>query len=130
MKKKFISFLIVPAVLLTIWTSGCYYDTVISDTSVYSGEEVTFSGDILPIFTSSCSFSECHGSGDEAPDLSEANAYNSLIAGGYIDLDNPELSELYQWVKGNRTTSMPISGTDPKVVSAIISWINQGALNN
>ena len=130
MKKKILSHIIFPIIILTVILSGCYYDTVISDVSVYTGEEVSFSGDIIPIFTASCGFSECHAPGDEPPDLSPANAYSSLISGGYIDTDNPIQSELYQWVNGNRATLMPIDGTDPKIVSAVLSWIEDGALNN
>ncbi len=133
MKKNILSFLIVPALLVVILGSGCYYDAVIPDPSIYGPPdetEVTFSGEILPIFNTDCNTSGCHGVGEVAPDLSAANAYNALINGGYIDISNPSQSELYQWVKGNRSIPMPISGTDPKITSAILSWITQGAQNN
>jgi hypothetical protein len=133
MKKKILSFLIVPALFVIGLISGCYYDEVIPDVSIYEedpGGEVTFSGDIIPIFNTSCSLSGCHSPGGHSPDLTAANAYNSLINGEYIDVENPEQSELYQWVNGNRTTPMPISGTDPKIASAILAWITQGAQNN
>jgi hypothetical protein len=135
MKKKILSFLIVPALLVIGLISGCYYDEVIPDVSIYEEDpngEVTFSEDIIPIFNAGCNSSGCHGSvpGDIAPDLSTANAYSSLFNGGYINVDKPEQSELYQWVNGNRSTPMPINGTDPKIASAILSWITQGAQNN
>ena len=133
MKKKFLSFQIIPALLIISLVSGCYYDEVIPDPSIYGptdDTEVTFSGDIIPIFNSSCNLSGCHGPGEVPPDLSAANAYNSLQNGGYIDVANPEQSELYQWVNGNRAVPMPVSGTNPNTASTILSWIKQGAQNN
>ncbi len=130
MKKKNLSLLIIPGLLTFVLFSGCYYDAVISDVSIYSGEQVSFAESIVPQFTASCSFSGCHSSGAIAPDLTAPNAYNALINGDYININNPEQSELYQWVNGNRNTPMPVSGTDPKIVSSVLSWIEQGAQNN
>ncbi len=130
MNNKILSFLIVPALFVAVMFSGCYYDTVISDTTIYSGEDVTFSGDIIPIFNADCNTSGCHDLGGIPPDLSPANAYDALFDGDYINVEDPVQSELYQWVNNNRNTPMPISGTDPNTVSKILSWIDQGALNN
>jgi len=135
MKNRILSFLIVPALLLVGMMSGCYYDEVIYDPSSYEedpngGDLVTFNADILPIFNSGCNVSGCHSTGGAAPDLTDNNAYNALINGGYIDLVSPKQSELYRWVNGEGSVTMPISGTDPQIVSDILSWIQQGAQNN
>ena len=130
MKNKTLSILVLSAVLGMGLISGCYYDEIIPDTSIYSGEQISFNVDIIPLFDSSCNASGCHNTGQVAPDLTAGNAYNSLINDGYVDVANPESSELYQWVKGNRTTPMPISGTDSKIVSSVLLWVEQGALDN
>ncbi len=129
MKNKILFYLIIPALFILSLNSGCKYDEIVPET-VPPGVVVTFSGDILPIFNASCNFSGCHAVGQTPPDLTPNNAYDALFDGGYIDIDNPEQSELYQWVKGNRGTPMPITGTDNKIVSETLAWIEQGALNN
>jgi hypothetical protein len=128
MKIKILSFLALSALLGMGLISGCHYDEILPD--INPGDEVSFSEDIVPLFDASCNSSGCHKTGGIAPDLTADNAYNALINGNYIDVTNPETSELYQWVAGNRTTPMPISGTDSKIVSAVLLWIEQGALDN
>jgi hypothetical protein len=91
-------------------------------------DSVKFSADILPIFTAECK--SCHNTGTTAPDLSEANAYNSLTAtpGQYIDVANPPASHLYLHI-----TEIPNShggGTKTSAGEKILVWIQQGALNN
>ena len=127
MKNKILSFLIVSVFLIISLNSGCKYDEIVPKPPE---GEIKFSMDIIPIFNASCNFSGCHGFGDKPPDLSVNNAYNSLTTGGYIDLDAPDQSELYQWVKGNRALPMPTNGTDPQIAATILEWINQGAKNN
>ena len=129
MKNKILSFLIVPALLIISLNSGCKYDEIVPE-APDPGVVVKFSSDILPIFNASCNFSGCHNFGGTPPDLTSNNAYSELITGGYIDIDNPEQSELYQWVKGNRSIPMPLTGTDPEIVSKTLAWIQQGAQNN
>ncbi len=123
-------FLIIPALLVMSMVSGCYYDEILPDVPIDPGVDVTLSGDLVPIFDASCNTSGCHGVAQIAPDLTAANAYNALINGNYINTDTPESSELYQWVKGNRSIPMPISGTDQQIVSTVLIWIGQGAQNN
>lgn len=129
MKKKILSFLLVPALLIISLNSGCKYDEVLPET-VPPGVEVKFGSDIIPIFNSSCNFSGCHNFGGAPPDLTPNNAYDELITGGYIDLDVPDQSELYLWVDGTRSPPMPTSGVDAQIASKILAWIEQGAQNN
>lgn len=111
--------------------SGCYKDkTVILDTGEEITRTVTFNNDIIPIFNSSCNVSGCHSAGGKAPDLSAANAYNSLIGGGYINTDNALASELYMWMTGKRGTPMPVSGVNKDYNALVLAWIKQGAQNN
>ncbi len=111
--------------------SGCYKDrTVLFDT----GEEITrpvgFAADILPIFNNSCNTSGCHNAGGKSPDLTAANAYNSLSAGNYINVGNPVSSELYLWMTGKKGVPMPTTGINKDYNALILAWIKQGAQNN
>lgn len=121
-------FLVSISVLLL---SGCYKDkTVLFDT----GEEITrpvgFAADILPIFNSSCNTSGCHNAGGKSPDLTAANAYNSLSTGNYFNVGNPVNSELYLWMTGKKGVPMPTTGINKDYNALILAWIKQGALNN
>ncbi len=89
------------------------------------GTEVSFSEDIIPIFTGNCT--ACHGGAIE-PDLRPDNAYESL-QDGYISDDpenNPEGSKIY--------SILLESGHSPRASELekqqILEWIRQGALNN
>jgi hypothetical protein len=111
--------------------AGCYKDkTVISDTGSEITRTVTFSGDIIPIFNSSCNMSGCHNSGGKAPDLTPSKAYNALTNGGYLNTENPEKSELYLWMTGKKGTPMPTSGINKDYNALVLAWIKQGAINN
>jgi len=126
---------IVPAIavmaLAVFFAPGCYKSTTVdlsSDQEIT--REVSYANDVLPIFEKSCSISGCHTAGGISPDLSTANAYNSLINSDYLDLANPENSKLYGFVSGTLTPVMPVSGADPEIAAMILAWIKQGAQNN
>lgn len=93
-------------------------------------EDVSFELDIIPIFNASCNSAGCHNAGGIAPDLSEANAYDALTTGAYYNLDTPAESELYQWMSGNRSIPMPLSGADAAYNALVLQWITEGALDN
>ncbi len=110
---------------------GCYKDkTVILDSGPAITRTVTFSNDIIPIFNKSCSLSGCHTTGGKAPDLSAANAYNSLKIGNYLNTGNPEGSQLYLWLTGKKSTQMPPGGLNKDYNALVLAWIKQGANNN
>ena len=111
--------------------SGCYKDkTVIFDTGAEITRPVGFAADILPIFNSSCNTSGCHNAGGKSPDLTAANAYNSLSTGNYFNVGNPVSSELYLWMTGKKGVPMPTTGINKDYNALILAWIKQGALNN
>lgn len=113
----------------TIFLSSCYYDEVLP----VNGEipdNVSFSGDIIPIFDASCNAVGCHSTDGVSPDLTAENAYSDLFNENLITTSNPEGSELYQWMVGNRALSMPVSGSNPRYNTLVLAWIQQGALDN
>lgn len=122
---------IITVVILSI--NGCTKDTtiIIQDTAVIT-RAVSFSQDIQPIFKTSCNNVGCHNTGEKKPDLSQANAYASLISGNYTNVSQPENSELYLWLTGQRATAMPMGAAkNPDSINELVlAWITQGAENN
>lgn len=117
--------------MLLLIMNACYYDEVIPvEQSVGDVGIVKFASDIIPIFNTSCNVSGCHSAGGQKPDLTSASAFTSLSTGGYIDKANPENSLIYQWMKGNKGTTMPVSGSNATYNAKVLAWIKQGALNN
>ena len=118
------------ALLSIIGLTSCYKNkTVIVDAAEIT-RPVSFASDINPIFSASCGISGCHVSGAKSPDLSPANAYNSLINGNYVNTANAEASLLYLWMSGKKSTPMPISGINKDYNALVLAWIKQGAQNN
>ncbi len=118
------------AIALALVT-GCYKDrTVIFETAEEITRTVSFSNDIIPFMNSNCNTSGCHNTGGRAPDLSAANAFNSLSGSGYLNTGNPEGSELYLWITGKRGTPMPVNGVNKDFNALVLAWIKQGAQNN
>ncbi len=124
---KYLNQKLLVGIIAAFIVGGCYYDTVLEPE--VSGQ-VSFSGDIIPIFNTSCNSVGCHSTGGVRPDLSPANAYNALINGGYISTSAPESSELYRWMRGERALPMPLSGPNANYNATVLAWIKQGALNN
>lgn len=126
--KKIYGFL---AGLTIVLLLGCYKDkTIVSETGADITRPVSFTGDIMTIFNNSCNSSGCHNTGGKAPDLTTANAFNSLMNGGYINTEQPESSELFLKMTGKRGSPMPLSGINKDYNALVLAWIKQGALNN
>jgi hypothetical protein len=89
-------------------------------------DSVMFSKNIIPIFNTSCNKSGCHSQGGQTPDLTAPNAHTSLIYFGYVDVDVPESSIIYQKIT---TGSMKSNATDQDR-ALILEWIKEGALDN
>ena len=130
--KKIIAITVLVIMVILI-VPGCYkVATVEIDNSPAVTTTVSISKDLVPIFSKSCALSGCHSSGGHVPDLSSANAYNSLVKGGYIDKTNPSNSKLYLWLTGKEAIAMPMGATNnPSNINALaLAWITQGADNN
>lgn len=127
-KFKFLT--IVSSAILVFALTACYYDAVLEPLTPEITDEVSFANDIIPIFNKSCNTSGCHNTGGIKPDLTASKAFNALTTGNYINATSPEDSELYQWIRGKRSTPMPLSGPDASINAAVLAWIKQGAKNN
>ncbi len=117
------------SVLLVSVLSGCYKD-IISPGQDPNGppQQVSFSGDLVPIFLANCASSGCHDGVAHNPALTADKAYDAIVNGGFINLVVPANSILYGEVKSG---SMPPSGAlKASDMQKILDWIRNGAPNN
>ncbi len=130
-RNRIIPGIIIIGSAILFFLSGCYKDkTVISDTGPEITTTVSFANDIIPIFSKNCSLSGCHVTGGQAPDLSAANAYNSLKVGNFYNTSDPANSVIYLWLTGKGTIQMPPGGLNKDINAMVLAWIKQGANNN
>lgn len=112
--------------------SGCKYDWIIPEEVPVidpndPSQQLSFSEDILPIFTSGNNCTACHN-GSQIPDLRDDNAFTALNTTRYINKATPEESRIY-------TVPHPELGDHYKQFTAtqaalVLAWIQQGAKNN
>ena len=83
-----------------------------------------FQTDIQPIFNANCV--TCHNGVKQFPDLMNGKSYLALTKGGFVTLPGGT-SKLYHQMS---TNSEHIPRTTDLEKLKVLSWINQGALNN
>ena len=133
MSKKIAAAVMILVLAGLVFTTGCYkVTTLVVDNEQAVTTTVSFSKDMLPVFTKSCALSGCHSAGGTAPDLSAANAYNSIINGSFVNLGTPASSELYLWLTGKRAVAMPSGAANnpSNINQLVLAWVKQGAKNN
>lgn len=110
--------------------SGCYKD-IIHPGADPNGppQQVSFSGELIPLFNKSCATSGCHDATPaKKPGLTADKAYTNLVSGGYINTMLPSESKLYLSIKDG---SMPIgSSLTSAEKQKVLDWIRNGAPNN
>ena len=133
-KHKIISTIVLAAVItILISMAGCAKDdTVVIGNSVAVTKTVSFTTDLIPLFTKNCALSGCHVKGSVAPDLEAATAYSQLSSMGLYNTGSPTSSVIYQRLMGLKTPAMPLgSPTNPDNINGyVLAWITQGANNN
>jgi hypothetical protein len=120
---------IIISVFITIGLLGCYRD-ILSPGQDPSAppQAVSFSGDLVPMFTANCANSGCHDGTAHNPALTADKAYNAIVSGGFINTVVPTNSILYGEVKSG---SMPPTGAlKQSDMQKILDWIRNGAPNN
>ncbi len=130
-KKNLIIFLLIVTTAVVTITGCTKTTTILLDNSTAVTTTVSFSKDLTPLLTTNCAKSGCHN-GSISPNLTDANAYNSLINGSFVNTSAPENSEVYLWLTGKRSATMPLGATpNPSNINGImLAWIKQGAKNN
>jgi hypothetical protein len=95
----------------------------VSQSTSQSGQEVSFSKDIFPIFQQ---YSDSHHSNDSLLSLETYNGVMLDVVPG-----QPEQSKLYLRLIGQGGPVMPPGNPLPeKMITLIYNWIKQGAKNN
>ena len=127
--------ILIAALLGGLFIAGCKKDTtyIIKPMPVVVTKLVSFSKDLVPLFTQNCAVAGCHGAGGKAPVLAADKAFNSLMANtDYINVKSPEDSELYLFLTGKKSPAMPMGkATNPSNINGLVlAWIKQGAKKN
>jgi len=96
--------------------------------------QVSFSKDIIPILTTSCTISSsCHVGANGLnlqTNFDSDSAYYTLFAKNLVSTSNPSSSLLYVEVRTNEMPLQPFSPLPLSQQNLILEWIEQGALNN
>ena len=113
---------------LGIFLYSCEYEELEAPSNL--PQNVSFKNDLIPILNQSCNVAGCHNVGGTSPDLSEANAYNTIINDDLLNLNTPEKSKLYKRMTDVQNP-MPMSGILPQTqTDKFYVWIKEGAQNN
>jgi len=125
MKKRTI-FLI--SILLSLFLNSCKYDFILPEVVPPVTGTVSFSTQVAPIFSAGGKCTSCHNTGGQAPDLSAANAYASIVP-GLINTASPEQSLIYSFPAPATSTHTWKKYTAGEA-AIILAWITDGAKNN
>ena len=107
--------------LVLICITSCEYK-IIEPVIFEVPDGVSFADDIKPIFEEKCAV--CHAS--QRPVLTDGKEYTSLIDGDYININDPELSDIYIKVNSGHGSN-PFT---PEESAYLLKWIQEGAENN
>ncbi|SHF58559.1 hypothetical protein SAMN05444274_106278 [Mariniphaga anaerophila] len=118
-------------VVVAMAFAGCKYDWIVPEEIPVidpddPSQTVSFSEDILPIFTSGNNCTACH-SGNQMPDLRAENAYTSLNSTRYIDKTTPENSRIYNVPRPDGSHYKKLTAAQ---AALLLAWIQKGAENN
>ena len=120
MKKIF--YLLFAAVLTGILLFGSCEKVVFPLVEIELPDTVSYSLDIQPIWDNKCV--NCHDGGRD-PDLRPDVSYDALWDGSYINVDQPEESELMKKLYGSHD-----SRATEAEKQLILAWIEEEAKNN
>lgn len=115
--------------------SGCTYNFLVpeevppTDPDNPDTPDISFSADIIPIFTNNNNCTSCHSTGGQRPDLTAENAYASLNSTRYINKSTPEESMIYDYPHPDTDSHKQKKYTEAEAAKILI-WINQGAEDN
>jgi hypothetical protein len=117
---------------IMIGFSSCYKDIIVPEMG--SGpddlppKQVSYQGELAPMFNASCTAAGCHVTGAHKPYLTTAVSYGEIVNGGYVNLANPKESKLYQMITGEMAQYMPAPVKTN--TQQVYDWIRNGAPNN
>lgn len=120
---------VLASLFFTTTLAGCYRDVISPGTDPNGPpQSVSFSGDLLPMFTRNCATAGCHDGTAHNPALTADKAFSSITTGGFVNTAVPASSPIYLVVKSGE---MPPTGAlKNSEVQKILDWIRNGAPNN
>ena len=126
--KKFTTYFLLFTVGLLL--NACTYDFIAEEElpPVDPNVDVLFSTQIVPIFNSKCV--DCHKPGGTAPDLTAANAYNSIMSMNLVNTANPPSSIIYTYPDPANASTHSWKKYSAAEAQLVLTWIQQGAKNN
>lgn len=125
MKKRTI-FLI--SILLSLFITGCKYDFILPVKVEPLSGPVSFAKQVAPIFSTDSKCTSCHKTGGQAPDLTSASAYASVVP-GLINAATPAQSVIYAF-PAPATSTHNWKKYSAGEATIILAWITEGAKNN
>ncbi len=96
-------------------------------TDIPEGDTISFSADIQPIFSRCTGCHDAETAGNDYLDLTAGKSYVSINKHDRINLTTPETSRFYTWPSSGDHTGPAYSTSE---AAKILTWIQQGALNN
>jgi len=114
--------------LLSLFMTGCKYDFIMPVEVPPIVGTVSFATQVAPIFNTNTNCISCHKTGGQAPDLTTANAYASIVP-GLVNSTTPDQSLIYAFpvpTSANHTWKKYTAGE----AAIILAWITDGAKNN
>jgi len=116
--------------LFGLLLNACTYDFIVKEElpPIDVTVPVSFSTQIVPIFTNSCV--SCHKTGGQAPDLTAPNAYNSIKTMNLANTAAPETSIIYTEPNPANASVHSWKKYTAAEAQLVLTWIQQGAKNN
>jgi hypothetical protein len=125
---------IIVALYASVYFSACAYDKLETKPCAANPEVVSFSEDLIPLFTTNCAIPNCHIGPNPAGNLQldSANAYAELTqaGSGYVDTTNARGSILYIQMTVASSVMPPSGKLDDCKIDLIEKWIQQGGKRN
>ncbi len=102
---------------------GCEYKRI--EFEEIGDKQLSFKSDIVPVLEYNCTM--CHNGKTTPLNLKSEVAYSQLMNGGFIIKNQAKSSPLITKIRDNHPQKgVPIESE----LNLLITWINQGALNN
>ena len=113
-------------IILTVFTTGCYYDQVLPkiDYEIEHQDSISFSEKIQPIFTDKCI--TCHPP-TSSLDLRQGEAFNSINKPKYIDSTTPSASLIYTKPLHTGSHGGKYNSNEE---GTLLKWLEEGAQDN
>ncbi len=114
--------------LFSLFMNGCKYDFIMPVEVPPITGTVSFSTQVVPIFTAGTNCTSCHKTGGQAPDLTTANAFASIVP-SLVNIATPGQSMIYTF-PAPATASHTWKKYTAGEAAIILAWITDGAKNN